>query len=559
MKVTFLAILVALQTSRITVDAQVQYGDRWNYDETIQRDDGFTDYGPSDWEDISCDESSREGLDECIAYIDKWHEGEGWRIERNYCRSCPEDSPGSCGRHRNSPINLQRNRGLGYWGKTEENNGSPGANADPLAKECIDVHWMKYEDAFCPLDQMIEKDAFTIERHALRVNMPIIVDDSDTVEMDCIIQGKGRRFGRIDFSKGFSQWWFLSHIDIHATSEHTQEGKRYDAELQMHHFYSVPSSVSGVDNEVATVGMFMQVYDNVPPYRDLDKILCLWRRKEYETRLACGLDPVEQNYPGCFPYQKDRKLRKTTKTSNKRFSNVMDLYHAQHKLEQQLAMGMNVSSIPKLRMDPENWGPAEMDEEGWAKFIAEQSAMFKADDELWALLHKEFNDTAKAHEEYHVRGRRLMGGDELQWFNYWPMLGVRTEYYYRYSGTQTTPPCYGEFDSSSRKGTNHWRFLKDPIRIHQRQLDEMRRLLRERIAPPDDPVMACKPDTAAKVDGDVVSTARPLQYEHESHFMVFCECKDWPSKWPEDREWCRIDDVYERFYDTPYSFRTNGF
>jgi hypothetical protein len=38
-----------------------------------------------------------------------------------------------------SPINLERDRGLGYW----ENDGIAGDNANANAKECIDVHWMK--------------------------------------------------------------------------------------------------------------------------------------------------------------------------------------------------------------------------------------------------------------------------------------------------------------------------------------------------------------------------------------------------------------------------------
>jgi hypothetical protein len=62
--------------------------------------------------------------------------------------------------------------------------------------------------------------------------------------------GTARRWGRADFPKGYSQWWLLSHIDFKVPSEHTQEGKRYDGELQMYHFYSQPASVTGVDNEV---------------------------------------------------------------------------------------------------------------------------------------------------------------------------------------------------------------------------------------------------------------------------------------------------------------------
>jgi hypothetical protein len=67
----------------------------------------------------------------------------------------------------------------------------------------------------------------------------------------CIGQpGIGRRWGRADFPKGFSQWWFLSHIDFKVPSEHTQEGKRYAAEIQLHHVYSVTAEVAGVENQV---------------------------------------------------------------------------------------------------------------------------------------------------------------------------------------------------------------------------------------------------------------------------------------------------------------------
>lgn len=50
-----------------------------------------------------------------------------------------------------------------------------------------------------------------------------------------------------------SEWWHLSHIDVHVPSEHTQEGKRYDGELQMYHFYSVSGEVAGVNNEVGLI------------------------------------------------------------------------------------------------------------------------------------------------------------------------------------------------------------------------------------------------------------------------------------------------------------------
>jgi hypothetical protein len=546
MKVTSASLLLGLGMLSSAPVSLVQaqnsdglYLDRFNYDGTVDRGDGFMDYGQKDWGDIRCDESSRETLDECLGYRDKWHTGREWEFEKNYCIWCPASGgTDNCGRHHQSPINLDRDRGI---------------EGHPNAKECIDVHWMKYEDSYCDLAQLKAADAFTIERHALRITQPITVEDNDDLVMECNKPGVGRKFGRIDFSKGFSQWWFLSHIDLHTPSEHAQEGKRYDAEMQIHHFYSVSAfDAGGVANELGTVSIFLEAYEDAAPYRYLDKVICLWRRKEHLTRQECGLDPVETDYPGCFPLGA-RNLRDETPTTPKPkkspFQTVQDLvyYHDKHR-------GKNTTKLPELIMDDVNWSPPE--DKDWEAYIQQESDKLKAEDKVWAAIHAE----SETHDEAHAKFRNLLEGQELEWFNYFPMLGVRTEYYYRYSGSQTTPPCYGNFQDDTRSETNHWRVMKDPIRIHPRQLEEIRRLLAERIAPLDSEVLACKGDTAAGVtpDGEV-STARDLQYHHPAHFEVFCECKDWPSKWPEDRDWCDIEDVLERFYSTPYNFMTDGF
>jgi Eukaryotic-type carbonic anhydrase len=140
------------------------------------------------------------------------------------------------------------------------------------------------------------------------------------------------------------------------------------------------------------------------------------------------------------------------------------------------------------------------------------------------------------------------------------MLKVRTEYYYRYGGTQTIPPCYGR-EGFGRGHTNHWRVMKDPIRVSRRQIDELNRLLKNRIAPRDDPIRPCQPDTAgAPVQGkpDYIDVARPLQHFSELHHEVFCECYNWRSKWPEDQRWCKQQKLV-RFYDRPYNWDQNGF
>ncbi|KAL3922274.1 MAG: hypothetical protein SGILL_002293, partial [Bacillariaceae sp.] len=321
-----------------------------------------------------------------------------------------------------------------------------------------------YEDSFCSWDQLIDADAFTIERHGLRISQPITVYDDfnddtdgvrDGVKLDCRIPGRGSRFGRIDYSKGFSQWWHLSHIDIHTPSEHTQDGVRYDAEIQLQHFYSVTADEAGVNNEMGTVSVFMQAYDDAPPYRYLDKLICQWRRKEWEVRKACNKDPIETGYPGCFPYNR-RNLRtnnseetQSTKTKKTTFRTAQDviLHNDQHRDR------ANHSNV-HIHMEDSNWAPAE--EKDWDAWIAEQSKKMQDEDELYQRLRtmEGGNHTDNLHEQF----RNLMEYDEIEWFNYWPLLGVRTEYYFRYSGSQTIPPCYGNFIDETREGTNHVSF-----------------------------------------------------------------------------------------------------
>mmetsp|Transcript_260 Transcript_260/g.575 ORF Transcript_260/g.575 Transcript_260/m.575 type:complete len:592 (-) Transcript_260:193-1968(-) len=574
-----------------SIGAQNQEGvylDRFTYeseDVAIDHDlnnDGINghtsyDYSPRNWGDISCNEGSK--LDECVGYTDKWETGREWGISRNYCKWCPEGEAHNCGRHHQSPVNLERGVGLDF---------DPSSQFySEIANECIDLHWMKYEDSYCTIDQLENSDAFTIERHALRIAQPITVYDSrqddmdgvpDGVKLECRIEGRGSRFGRIDYSKGFSQWWHLSHIDIHTPSEHTQDGVRYDGEIQLQHFYSVPAWETGtnVNNEMGTVSVFLKAYEDAAPYRYLDKVICQWRRKEYEVRRECGLPLEAPPYPGCFPINNSRRnLRhrdnknddvedngdtgSNSKRHPKGFRTVHDvlLYNEYHK------HNPNHTDV-EVHMEDSNWDPAD-DTIDWDSFVADHSKKMNEEEQLYQEMMAMENEKSESvfnatlHDQYR---RKLLNYEEIPWFNYWPMLGVRTEYYFRYSGTQTIPPCYGDFDPSSRRGTNHWRVMKDPIRIHPRQLTELRRLIAERIAPSDDPVMACQPDTAAKVTRDPanpdnildVNTARPLQSWDRVHYKTFCECKDWGSKWPEDRKWCKIDDMNERFYEKRYNF-----
>jgi hypothetical protein len=175
---------------------------------------------------------------EQLGWPDNWETGIGWELRGNDCRWCPADGGGCAGDHQ-SPIDLDRNTAIA---------------GDPNENECIDVHWMKYYDSSCSWSELERLNAFSIERHALKVVQPVelVGGTSDTWRIMCERNAGagGREFGRIDFSKGFSQWWHLSHLDLHVPSEHTQEGKRYAGEIQLHHFYSVSEEEAGVANQV---------------------------------------------------------------------------------------------------------------------------------------------------------------------------------------------------------------------------------------------------------------------------------------------------------------------
>ncbi|KAL3911852.1 MAG: hypothetical protein SGILL_007121 [Bacillariaceae sp.] len=434
---------------------------------------------------------------------------------------------------------------------------------------------------------MRERDAFTIERHALRTSYPIylsqnaaeardgdiddgwVVSQENTVHLDCPIEGRGPRFPRMDYSKGFSDWFYLSHVDIHVPSEHTQNGMRFDAEVQMQHFYTLPFGVldskgEANENEMGTISVFLQSFDDAPPNRHLDMLICEWRRKEQEVIEECqttvDLNPIP-DYPGCDDNgTRKRNLRSAGSSQGDRTSTSRPDFRTVHDvlLHNHFYSGNPNYTDVKIGMDPDNFEPAD-DEKDWQQFVNTHSRRMKAEEALYKDLMSGRvdatpDDTIGIHKEFKEEAdSRSM---ETPWSDYWAMLGCKTEYYFRYQGSGTIPPCYGKNEKGKRSGVNHWRVMKDPARINPVQLAELQRLIAERVAPFDDPVAPCARDTAAKISphGDV-STARPTQQFSElGHKLTFCQCSDWESKWEEDRKWCAIDSVDERFFQKRFNW-----
>jgi hypothetical protein len=164
---------------------------------------------------------------------------------------------------------------------------------------------------------------------------------------------------------------------------------------------------------------------------------------------------------------------------------------------------------------------------------------------------KYFDKMFSAHQRRQEETPIVENYDDVMWWPYEWLLKVGSEYYFRYEGTQTTPPCINKA---------HWRLMKDPIRVAPHQIKELERIIAWRIND------QCQADTAGKKrdDGnlDAVDVNRPLQSYNELHRMVFCECQDWPSKFPQERSWCRnwkIRDPAIRFEQQPYNWQQAGY
>ena len=110
---------------------------------------------------------------------------------------------------------------------------------------------MRYYDSGCTFDDIQSQNGFSIERHALRITQPMSDDDNGGKVRNLLC--KNNYYGIIDYAKGYSDWFFLSHIDFKVPSEHTQEGHVYSGEIQLKHFYAVDYKTAGVDNEVRKI------------------------------------------------------------------------------------------------------------------------------------------------------------------------------------------------------------------------------------------------------------------------------------------------------------------
>ena len=144
------------------------------------------------------------------------------------------------------------------------------------------LYRVQYMDGSCVWEDMANQ--FEIGRSSLTMHMPLRTNG----DIDCVdIEGE-RKFPKLDYSKGFPDWWYLSQTDISVPSEHVQHGKRYAAEVKLSHFYEIDH----YKNKMGTISFFMQDFENEGSWPYLDKLICKWRAEEEAKRKECGLPPA---------------------------------------------------------------------------------------------------------------------------------------------------------------------------------------------------------------------------------------------------------------------------
>ena len=111
---------------------------------------------------------------------------------------------------------------------------------------------------------------------------------------------------------------------------------------------------------------------------------------------------------------------KTAQAKGKRFQTVADviLYNEKHRNDP------HHTDIP-IHLDGPDHDPAE--DKDWDAWIREKSRQMNKEDKFYEELKNDEFAGNSTDEALHEQFRKLLEGDEIAWFNYWPMLGVRSE------------------------------------------------------------------------------------------------------------------------------------
>lgn len=302
---------------------------------------------------------------------------------------------------------------------------------------CLDDHEIlsrKIRRSDCKFDDF----SWSITPHFLRATMP--PDDSFCIRP------------HIDLPNGFGNKWNLQFMELHIRAEHTLDGRRYDAELQMVHLGLDPNH-----EKLATISMMLEA--SSPE----DDEMVQWMLDEWQA-VADRRDSICNN-----------------------LSNISDATSAQVRGGRDLRGSKTPQSEVEVEKPSNEFVPARVHRHlnpsthpahsGEEERINEELETLDPDhprlyygssyrtDEVTGEIHRvlqidDDNDVdADGNEIKVVKAPRHKMFPYIMWPTIW---------YYRYRGSITSPPC--------SKIVN-WRVLDTPRAISPRQLRQLAALL----------------------------------------------------------------------------------
>lgn len=292
----------------------------------------------------------------------------------------------------------------------------------------------------------------------------------------------------IDFSLGFPFPWLLVFTEISVPSQHTQDGKRYHAEVVLSHVYSVDNGKKRVRDafgrcwaqthrltppKIGNVSIFLQKGSIDETYDFLELYIRSWQATALKVQEACNLR---------------RRLQ---------------------------ALAINTTGDDDD--DVESFQPGLEDGEYDDRGLGQQ-------------MHRDYFDREFQPYDWYVKSgtevRCLRDGKPG---NFCLVTNALKQYYFRYKGSTLVPPCYEAV---------HWRVLREPIRVAPSQISALEGLIANRVDP-----VTCEAFTAGRPRSRRswrVSVDRPTQTTTDAHHLVYCECVDWRSPKEKDVEYCAL-------------------
>jgi len=292
---------------------------------------------------------------------------------------------------------------------------------------CMDTHEIltrQIRSSDCKFDDF----TWSITPHTLRASMPLNNEFCNRPH--------------IDLPNGFGNKWPLQYMELHMRAEHTLDGRRYDAELQMVHLGTEPN-----EEKLAVISMMMDVTSPE------DDEMVQWMIDEWQA----------------VADEKEKQCADATSVSTTRMNNQRGL-RTENTSTMKVHRSLNPSQHP-AHVGEEKFYSADTETLHWEHPSLVYGNDYRIDNTT-GKIHPIILKYDKEDDDDESKERRLQDTIKVEKAPRNKMFPYRmfpSIYYYRYKGSLTAPPC-------SR--IVHWRILDEPRSISLRQYKQMADILK---------------------------------------------------------------------------------